>query len=614
MKKIWSPDSKPSRFRVSFIFFLSLRRVRKNRPRRAQDDDDRRHTTEREREREREILHTFFSFVAEKLPLWNRKTNPFYFRHPKQELGIRPHPPKSPPPSMRYPEARTDAGSTQPPVKGGTNVNNDEVPTGSVNTLNTSTIKATDSVSPSINDEEALHANTTDTNTSKSELETANGFPVLAENLCVTEDKFEVDEECPAKNETKKRDAKPRTNVARGDKPGAIAVFQEGRVEPRSGARGEGDVEQDVIQGVDQQQGHVPEPIEATTFALPTALPAELVPPATGGSKSEVYVAEAISKNDKGERTKAPLVIALIGLMVLVLAAAIIPSVILVKKNHSRPTSAEQAANFRSSNSTQYDIPCGNGTEGNGICPNGTCCSPYFFCGTTPEYCGSGSSCSNEYGNDTRPCNLTEFSCGNGKRGNGFCMDGSCCSEFGYCGNTSAYCNVSGIPCGNGVRGNGTCLDGSCCSNYGYCGNTTAYCGSSDNVTAIMPSLGYCGNGTRGNGTCAQAEYCCSQDGYCDTTCSGNFSFFGTCGGGVQGNGICPDGSCCSQYFYCGTTSDYCGAGSTCVNNYGNGTQPCNMTDIPCGNGFRGNGICSNGECCSQYGYCGTSAAYCSGN
>jgi len=66
----------------------------------------------------------------------------------------------------------------------------------------------------------------------------------------------------------------------------------------------------------------------------------------------------------------------------------------------------------------------------------------------------------------------------------------------------------------------------------------------------------------------------------------------GTCGDGNIGNGICADGTCCSQYGWCGTSAEHCGG-------------------TPCGDGNRGNGICEDGTCCSQYGWRGTSAAHC---
>lgn len=53
----------------------------------------------------------------------------------------------------------------------------------------------------------------------------------------------------------------------------------------------------------------------------------------------------------------------------------------------------------------------------------------------------------------------------------------------------------------------------------------------------------------------------------------------------------CQVGNCCSKYFYCGNTPEYCGPG-TCVGGVG--------------------GKCPNaGDCCSPYGFCGKGIAYC---
>jgi len=64
------------------------------------------------------------------------------------------------------------------------------------------------------------------------------------------------------------------------------------------------------------------------------------------------------------------------------------------------------------------------------------------------------------------------------------CSDGSCCSQYGYCGTTNVYCDpetcqancwtpkpTSVSKCANG------CGAGQCCSNSGYCGSTDEYCG-----------------------------------------------------------------------------------------------------------------------------------------
>jgi len=69
--------------------------------------------------------------------------------------------------------------------------------------------------------------------------------------------------------------------------------------------------------------------------------------------------------------------------------------------------------------------------------------------------------------------------CGEGDRGNGVCADGTCCSQYGFCGTTEEYCTTT---CGNGNRGDGVCPDEACCSQYGYCGTGDEYC------TASLPT------------------------------------------------------------------------------------------------------------------------------
>jgi len=72
----------------------------------------------------------------------------------------------------------------------------------------------------------------------------------------------------------------------------------------------------------------------------------------------------------------------------------------------------------------------------------------------------------------------------------------------------------------------------------------------------------------------------------------------GTCGGGSIGNGICKgSGECCSDFGWCGTSPEYCGSGET------GGT---------CGGGNVGNGICEDPlDCCSSYGWCGRTDDHC---
>ena len=81
----------------------------------------------------------------------------------------------------------------------------------------------------------------------------------------------------------------------------------------------------------------------------------------------------------------------------------------------------------------------------------------------------------------------------------------------------------------------------------------------------------------------------------------------GTCGGGNRGNGVCSiEGECCSEFGWCGVDADHCGAGNGGVN-----PTPTPVSGT-CGGGNRGNGVCSiEGECCSEFGWCGVTADHC---
>lgn len=109
--------------------------------------------------------------------------------------------------------------------------------------------------------------------------------------------------------------------------------------------------------------------------------------------------------------------------------------------------------------------------------------------------------------------------------------------------------------------------------------------------------------------------YRTSRDGGSTPPPPGNTSPDGTCGG--SSGFVCPTGQCCSQYGWCGTTSAYCGAG--CQPTYGtcsgSGTPPPpgNGGGSPSPDGTCGgtNGYNCGSMCCSQYGWCGTSSEYC---
>lgn len=106
-------------------------------------------------------------------------------------------------------------------------------------------------------------------------------------------------------------------------------------------------------------------------------------------------------------------------------------------------------------------------------------------------------------------------------------------------------------------------------------------------------------------------------------TTGGSVSTDGTCG--VQGGKTCTNssfGNCCSAFGWCGSSTDHCGTGcnssfGTCSNGGGSTTptpapsKPVS-TDGTCGT--QGGATCAGstfGDCCSQYGWCGSSTGHC---
>ena len=78
------------------------------------------------------------------------------------------------------------------------------------------------------------------------------------------------------------------------------------------------------------------------------------------------------------------------------------------------------------------------------------------------------------------------------------------------------------------------------------------------------------------------------------------------CGPGRTCASIGLPGQCCSQYGWCGTSAAHCG--TFCQNGCsGTSGTSCAALTGQCGPGK----TCPSGECCSQYGWCGTSSAHC---
>ncbi|OHW97433.1 LysM domain-containing protein [Colletotrichum incanum] len=146
---------------------------------------------------------------------------------------------------------------------------------------------------------------------------------------------------------------------------------------------------------------------------------------------------------------------------------------------------------------------------------------------------------------------------------------------------TDGTCSgTSGFTCAGSTYGD-------CCSQYGYCGTSDGHCG-----TGCQPEFG---------GSCTgSGDNKISTDG----SCAGTQGF--TCAGSEYGD-------CCSEYGYCGKTDGHCGTG--CNSAFGicaGGGTKTPSTDGSCSGtqGFTCLGA-DFGDCCSEYGWCGSSDGHC---
>lgn len=100
-----------------------------------------------------------------------------------------------------------------------------------------------------------------------------------------------------------------------------------------------------------------------------------------------------------------------------------------------------------------------------------------------------------------------------------------------------------------GTQGGATCAGstfGTCCSQYGWCGSTTDHC-----TGTCQSGFGQCNGSGGGNTTPAPSP----------APAPAKVSTDGTCG--TQGGATCAGssfGTCCSQYGWCGSSGDHCGA------------------------------------------------------
>ena len=98
------------------------------------------------------------------------------------------------------------------------------------------------------------------------------------------------------------------------------------------------------------------------------------------------------------------------------------------------------------------------------------------------------------------------------------------------------------------------------------------------------------------------ANACCSEWGYCGY----GPEFCGKC----HSDSECPSyAPCCSQFGYCGSTPEYCN--STPVPSKKTTPAPSNVSTPPRPLTCHSDVDCGIGECCSEWGYCGSGPDFC---
>ena len=273
----------------------------------------------------------------------------------------------------------------------------------------------------------------------------------------------------------------------------------------------------------------------------------------------------------------------------------------------SKSSTTSKTSTKTSSNTSATKISTNNrcGTE-DGVCPNGTCCSKYGWCGTSDAHCGAG--CQSEFGQCSGSTSTTKTS--TTKTSTSKTSTSKTSTTKTKTSTTKTSTTKSSIPTNTSTTGKcgkdvGMCRTGECCSKYGYCGKSEAYCGA-----GCQSEFGICNatsttttktktSTTKTKTTTTKTKTTKSKTTKSKTTTTKTkttttktktttksktttsktkttktktsttktkmaISTNGKCG---KEYGMCPEGYCCSNYGYCGTSEQYCG--KDCKSKYG---------------------------------------------
>ncbi|KAH9238683.1 carbohydrate esterase family 4 protein [Colletotrichum gloeosporioides 23] len=246
----------------------------------------------------------------------------------------------------------------------------------------------------------------------------------------------------------------------------------------------------------------------------------------------------------------------------------------------------------------------------------GSCCSQYNYCGSTDAHCGTG--CQSVFGtcgssvNATSPSGTASAAAGSSSRASsaGTASASAPLASSTFPATSDGSCGAAAGKSCVGYSG------GTCCSQYNYCGNTDAHCG-----TGCQSLFGSCQSSASGGSSAASSaagQATGTRTASASASTNTNPSSDGSCGGTQGFNCLGTNfGDCCSPYGYCGNTTAHCDTG--CQSGFGKcsgtGSDVNVSLDGKCGNtGTSGSETCQGstfGNCCSAYGYCGSTDLHC---
>lgn len=172
--------------------------------------------------------------------------------------------------------------------------------------------------------------------------------------------------------------------------------------------------------------------------------------------------------------------------------------------------------------------------------------------------------------------------------------------------------------CGSGAGG-AVCTGNQCCSEFGYCGEGDTYCAQ---IAGCQPAYGWCegqplpSSSTPASSPTTTPTTPISPSGAPTVTVTSTVTVTVSVGPGTTVTQTVTAGTCSAGSSPGITTTPTTGpTGSTTP------SAPTSTVSIPAGlqtttNGSCGDGLTcigfSGGECCSQFGYCGSDTVYCS--